>query len=286
MSAIDTGGIDVSAFQHAMDVYVSNAFDTRPSELPCFDTCADVDAALALFQRDQRAGNMRRWTLRLGNKRYPFMKLVFQELLVKGRFFFAVDTHDEVELKDCFPDYDQWLELKRWNQQLKESIERAWRAAGVITFIEIVARVEAETPPGPSARVTAPLILVVDDDKGIAQGVQSMLQRRGYRVRLAQHAEAALEAIADCRPDLIISDLEMGAGMSGLDLAAKLRGDDATRTIPFILATAASIASTNFSVIDGFLVKPFETGVLLKFVERHVGTPEERERRERSGRLS
>ncbi len=286
MSELDTGGIGVAVFQRAIDVYAATAFDVQPEGLPQLGNCADVDAALSLFQRDQRAGNMRRWTMRLGNKRYPFMKLVFQELLVKGRFFFAVDTHDEVELKDCFPDYDEWLELKRWNQELKESIERAWRAASVPTFLDIVARVEAETPPGPAARVTAPLVLVVDDDKSIAQGVRSMLQRRGYRVRLVHTGEDALTAIAECAPDLVLSDLEMGAGMSGLDLAAKLRGQESTAKIPFILATAASIASTNFSVIDGFLVKPFETGVLLKFVERHVGTPEAGARRERGGRLS
>lgn len=286
MSSTAPDGITVAQFQTALDVYVQHAFECAPAELPCPARCADIEAVLALFQRDQRAGNMRRWTLRLGNRRYPFMKLVFQELLVKGRFFFAVDTHDDVELRDCFPDYDAWLELKRWNQELKDTIERAWRAAAVPTFLDVVRQVEAETPPGPAARVTAPLVLVVDDDRSIGQGVQSMLLRRGYRVMLVHTAEEALAAVAERHPDMVLSDLELGTGMSGMDLATKLRGDEATAGIPLILATAASIATTNFAVIDGFLVKPFETGVLLRFVERHVGTPESGVRRERSGPLS
>ncbi len=270
----------------AAEIYCKLAFPEGGEKLPPLSDAADLAGALEHFVRDQRAGNMRRWTLRLGNERYPFMKLVFQELLVKGRFFFAVDTHDDVELKDCFPDYDAWLELKRWNQQLKERIEKGWREAGVPTFIEIVARVERETPPGPAVRSTAPRVLVVDDDRGIAQGVQAMLQRRGYRTTVVHTAEAALVAIEEEAPDLVLSDLEMGAGQSGLDLAVRLRARDDTRQIPFILATAASIASSNFSVIDGFMVKPFETEVLLKFIARHIGTPEDRERRGGGGRLT
>jgi|GEM_PF-556779 CheY-like chemotaxis protein len=278
--------IPLASLCEAVSIYCKLAFPAGGEQIPPLKECADLSAALELFVRDQRAGNMRRWTLRLGNARYPFMKLVFQELLVKGRFFFAVDTHDDVELKDSFPDYDAWLELKRWNQQLKERIERSWREAGVPTFIDVVARVERETPPGPGVRHTAPRVLVVDDDLGIAQGVQAMLQRRGYRTTVVHTAEAALESIAKEAPDLVLSDLEMGVGKSGLELATELRAQDDTRRIPFILATAASIASSNFAVVDGFMVKPFETGVLLKFIARHIGTPEERDRRGGSGRLT
>jgi response regulator RpfG family c-di-GMP phosphodiesterase len=55
--------------------------------------------------------------------------------------------------------------------------------------------------------------------------------------------------------------------------AATLRANPDTRDIPFILATAASIDASNFRLIDGFVVKPFETEVLLAFVTRNPSIP-------------
>ena len=53
---------------------------------------------LALFQKEVvEAGHGQtcvRYTMRLGNRNYPFMKLLLQEHLIAGEFFFAVDTHD------------------------------------------------------------------------------------------------------------------------------------------------------------------------------------------------
>jgi CheY-like chemotaxis protein len=87
----------------------------------------------------------------------------------------------------------------------------------------------------------------------------------------AARAEEALERIAETRPDLVLSDLEM-PGMSGLELARRLRADPATSTIPFILATAASIDPSHFRLVDGYLVKPFETSVLLKFIAKYLSS--------------
>ena len=43
-----------------------------------------------------------RYTMRLGNRNYPFMKLLLQEHLIAGEFFFGVDTHDEMDIKPDF----------------------------------------------------------------------------------------------------------------------------------------------------------------------------------------
>lgn len=269
-------GVDVATVRKAIRTFQDIAWSERPAGAPTVPAAildgSSPEEVLKGFQRDHRAGTMRRYGLRIGNSRYPFMKLIFQELLIRDRFFFAVDTHDELDLKDTFPDYEQWLELKRWNHHLKDRIEQAWQAAGVPTFSAIVAQVERETPPGPACRDTAPEVLIVDDDLGIAQGVHAILSRHGYRTRQVHSGEAAIDAVRACRPALILSDLEMG-GMSGLDLASALRGDPATAAIPFILATAASLSSTNFRVIDGFLVKPYDGDLLLKFVSRHLARP-------------
>jgi len=268
-------GIDVLTMERAIRTYLRFAWkDEAGDKMPSVDfaSATGPEDVLREFIADSGAGRMRRFTLRLGNLRYPFMKLVFQELLIRGRFFFAVDTHDEMDLKDSFPDYEQWLELKRYNAQLKESVERAWRKEGVPTFATIVEQVEMETPAGPASLVEArekSYILIVDDERDIARGVDTILSRQGYRTRQVHTGEDAWETIQETPPDLILSDLEM-PGMSGLDLAARLREDPRLEGIPFILATAASIGPDHFGVIDGFLVKPYEAPVLRKFVSEHL----------------
>ena len=267
-------GVDLPTVERAIRTYLELAWEDRAdAKMPALDFASTTrEDVLKTWTADKGAGRMRRYTLRLGNHRYPFMKLVFQELLIRGRFFFAVDTHDEMDLKDSFADYEQWLEVKRFNARLKEAVERAWQDRDVPTFAAIVAQVERETPAAPrrETKTRPAYVLIVDDEVDIARGVDAILARSGYRTRQVHTAEDALESIHRDRPDLVLSDLEM-PGMSGLDLAGKLREDPDLEAIPFILATAATIGPSHFGVIDGFLVKPYESPVLLKFVSEHLG---------------
>lgn len=265
--------LPVGTMREALRIYLDMAWEDEASgHWPPVDweTCSSACDVLASFKDETGTGNMRKYSLRLGNKRYPFMKVVFQELLIHDSFYFAVDTHDDLDLKDSFQDYEQWLAIKNWNSSLKERVERAWREAGVPTFASLVAEIEGMAPVGEgSGAATGPLVLVVDDEPDIAHGVETILNRRGYATLTAASGEEALELVDGRRPALILSDLEM-KGMTGLELAARLRKRESTRRIPFILATAASIATANFKVVDGFLVKPFDRDVLIRFVEQHL----------------
>ena len=244
----------------------------RPGKLD-FSTAQTIDEALERFEDERKVGKLRKYALRLGNRRYPNMKLVFQELLVRDKFFFAVDTHDEVFVDSSWADFDQWIELKRENSEIKEQVEREWQKAGVPTFAAVVQEIEQETRLAEAPKGHGDLVLIVDDDTGIASGVEFILNRQGYRTLKANRAEEALKILEETRPDLVLSDLEM-PGMSGLDLARQLRAESGRpRAIPFILATAASIDASHFSLIDGYLVKPFETTVLLKFIAKNLSKP-------------
>ena len=74
--------------------------------------------------------------MRLGNRNYPFMKLLLQEHLVAGEFYFAVDTHDEMDIKPDFPDYEQWMALRRFNGNLKKRIESQLANEGLPAMLE------------------------------------------------------------------------------------------------------------------------------------------------------
>ena len=261
--------VPVDLMRTALDLYVAEAFGAegpvRSTGIP-WEDCQSATDVLDHFSDDTGDHTMRKFTLRLGNQRYPFMKVVFQELLLRDRFFFAVDTHDELDIKKSFADYEKWLEIKRFNSDIKERVERAWKEHQVPTFATIVAEVEAQTPQAAEPREK--LILIVENEPDIARGVTTILERSGYRTVWVSSGEEALDVLEEIQPDLILSDLEMD-GMTGLELAATLRKMDGPQ-VPFILATAATVGSSNFVVIDGYLVKPFDTDVLLKFVNQHL----------------
>ena len=70
-------------------------------------------------------------------------------------------------------------------------------------------------------------ILVVDDDPVMRLLVGKALERAGYRVSVVDNGYAALNAIDDAIPDLVVSDVQM-PGLSGFELVVRLRSSDRT----------------------------------------------------------
>ena len=98
------------------------------------------------------------------------------------------------------------------------------------------ARPEGAGPPPPDPDVARQLrILVVDDEPALVTMLARLLSSDGHDVAVATSGEEAVSILADRPIDVVISDLGMGAGMNGWDLAA------AVRTLPrpphFILTT-------------------------------------------------
>jgi chemosensory pili system protein ChpA (sensor histidine kinase/response regulator) len=106
-----------------------------------------------------------------------------------------------------------------------------------------------------------------------------LLEREGYRVTRASDGVDAIRLLAEARPALILTDIEMPR-MDGFDLLSRLRSDDASRSIPVIVissrssdkhrAQAASIGA------DLFIGKPWREDELLAHIERLLGANRER----------
>ncbi|NTU60151.1 MAG: sigma 54-interacting transcriptional regulator [Deltaproteobacteria bacterium] len=128
-------------------------------------------------------------------------------------------------------------------------------------------------------------VLVVDDDESLLRLITLRLQTAGYTVVGADSGEKALNQLAACRPDLVITDLRM-EGMNGLELFEAIRRVNAV--LPVILLTAhgsiPDAVNATKKGIFSFLTKPFDGKDLLAEVERAVtlgggsgdaaGTPE------------
>jgi chemosensory pili system protein ChpA (sensor histidine kinase/response regulator) len=140
-------------------------------------------------------------------------------------------------------------------------------------------RMRAATPaeslpePMPAAPL-APLVLVVDDSLTVRKVTQRLLLREGYRVTLAKDGMDALERLADERPAVMLSDIEMPR-MDGFDLLRNVRADQRLASLPVIMITSRIAQKHRDHAAelgaDHYLGKPFSEEELLSLVARHAG---------------
>ncbi|MFK7740653.1 MAG: response regulator [Planctomycetota bacterium] len=206
-----------------------------------------------------------RYSMRLGNRNYPFMKLLLQEHLLAGEFFFAVDTHDQMEIDASFPDYEQWMAVRKFNGELKRRIEDSFEHAGLDTAATVRRLVLEQC--GDGGEPCRGLVLVVDDEEDLARAVEALLQKAGFRTCSVHDGPGAVAAATELQPDLVLLDFELPE-LDGLQVLEKLRADARTRDVPVLLNSAARIAMTDIQKADGFLAKPFPESLLHEMLDR------------------
>ena len=120
-----------------------------------------------------------------------------------------------------------------------------------------------------------PMIMVVEDNEPSRDALARRLERRGYKVVLAQDG---LEAVAlGCRtvPDLIVMDLGL-PGIDGWEATRRLKSDAATRHIPIIVLSAHAMTNDREMALaaggDDFDTKPVRFQQLLDKIESLIGT--------------
>lgn len=103
-------------------------------------------------------------------------------------------------------------------------------------------------------------ILLVEDEPAIQELIAANLGRAGHHVVRAADAETALRIVRDALPDLILLDW-MLPGMSGIDLAKRMRAEERTRDIPLIMLTARGEEQDKVQGLetgaDDYITKPF-----------------------------
>lgn len=109
------------------------------------------------------------------------------------------------------------------------------------------------------------IILVVDDEKDIAEMLSYNLRKEGYRVVTAHNGTEALKRAHD-HPDLILLDIMM-PGMNGLEVVKQLKKDPSTETIPVLFLTAKKSEVDEIVGLelgaDDYILKPISIGKIL-----------------------
>jgi two-component system phosphate regulon response regulator PhoB len=117
-------------------------------------------------------------------------------------------------------------------------------------------------------------ILVVEDEHAIQELIAVNLEQAGYLPLRATSAEEAIEMVRRKLPDLVLLDWNL-PGMSGVELARRLRAEPRTHGVPIIMLTAR--ASEHDKLVgldtgaDDYVIKPFsprELNVRIKTVLR------------------
>jgi DNA-binding response OmpR family regulator len=108
--------------------------------------------------------------------------------------------------------------------------------------------------------VTAPVVLVAEDDEDILRLVEIRLQQDGYVVLCARNGDEALRMAAERRPALALLDVQMPK-VDGYEVTRRLRADAATQAMVIIILTA-SVRDTELerafdAGANDFLRKPF-----------------------------
>jgi DNA-binding response OmpR family regulator len=88
--------------------------------------------------------------------------------------------------------------------------------------IEVIAIAEVPSNSIPSAELHRPVVLVVDDERVIADTLAIILTRSGFSALTAYDGESALELAGVVPPELLLSDVMMGPGMDGTELAIQV----------------------------------------------------------------
>jgi two-component system phosphate regulon response regulator PhoB len=111
-----------------------------------------------------------------------------------------------------------------------------------------------------------PRVLVVEDEKAIAELISVNLRHHGMLAVLAEDGDAAQAAIDDVLPDVILLDW-MLPGQSGLVLAKRWRSDPRTKLTPILMLTARGDEPDKIAGLDAgaddYITKPFSTQELL-----------------------
>ncbi len=121
--------------------------------------------------------------------------------------------------------------------------------------------------------VRSKTVLIAEDDDHIAEMVTTALEGEGFRTMRANDGIAAINAILESRPDLILLDL-MLPKLEGYEICGMVRKTNSIHQIPIVIMSGRTTLEDRLHAFemgaDDYVCKPFELDELLARVEAIV----------------
>jgi len=109
-------------------------------------------------------------------------------------------------------------------------------------------------------------ILVVEDTANNRRILNDLLSNAGFEVIEAVDGEKGVAMAAECRPDLILMDIQLPL-IDGYEATRRIKAHPDTRSIPIIAVTSYALSGDEAKAIaagcDGYFAKPFSPRVIL-----------------------
>ena len=128
--------------------------------------------------------------------------------------------------------------------------------------------------------MSAPTILIIDDDPDFVAITKAILETKQYQVRFAYDPDEGFAKLEEDVPDALILDVMMGRGAGGFVLARKIRQDSRFDNMPILLLTSMTEQtgfnfpgeriSEKFLPVDDYIEKGIKPHVLLEKIEQQL----------------
>ncbi|SRR6266536_3381477 len=118
-------------------------------------------------------------------------------------------------------------------------------------------------------------ILIVDDEPNIVVSLEYLMKREGFETTVAVDGEAALVALAETAPDIVLLDV-MLPKVNGFEVCKRIRSDPRWRGIKILILTAkgrdTEVAKGLGLGADAYVTKPFSTKDLVAQIKQMLAT--------------
>lgn len=116
------------------------------------------------------------------------------------------------------------------------------------------------------------IILLVEDTEAVLKLTKFRLEKAGFEVITAGDGQAALAAVENNKPDIILLDFGLPK-MDGSEVARRLKSDERFKALPIIMFTA-SIENTKHIEefgVDDYILKPYEPEEMMVKIKKYLG---------------
>jgi CheY-like chemotaxis protein len=273
--------ITFDVYKKAINIYLNIAYPNGVKEYNfCYKIIKSLREALTLKEitsifEEQKISmdidfEIRRYIVRLGSEKYPFIKLVLQEAEVSGDFGFYVDRHTEyLALASSSKSFDEEKKIKEYTKGLKQRIEEEYDKQRIPTYKQIIKKFTqrlSNIKTSIEINKNGIKVLLVDDDKDVLELDKLSLEILGYTVSIAENGEEAICKVKHESNDIMMLDMLMPT-ISGFEVINRVSKD-----IPIIVLSSLSDEMSKKICLDGgakaIITKPVETYILDDYIKK------------------